>query len=344
MQREEDIVVAAADWREGGEAGDKEGALELALARAHGEDEEPSLSYVQAVLDIEQRATGTRWSTAEAAAAALTDLARVLLARRGSGPARVSIAVGEFVMPATHAAAFLGLPSALRLLHERLGKQLWCGRTPLLTVLKSPLLLSARLVTAEAAIAAWPESVKIGSPLLEAVTSDDENYGTAIVQMLVRHGAELDKHDSGGATPLMRLAGSSHTNAPTRIRRLGAAITDTEASFEGGGFAQGLTAVGIAVAAGHANCRAVLVALKDIGASLDALQGMLRLPPLWLAVDRKLEAAALALIDLGAKTVAVVGPGGESLASLAARRLLPDVESRLRSSDSCDGGGGGARQ
>ena len=146
--------------------------------------------------------------------------------------------------------------------------------------------------------------------------------------------------DVEGHTPLSFTASRPATVfflAATRraiIRLLCEAGAEKEARYAGpqAGLV-GFTAVGCAVAS---ESIPALRALAAAGASLDAPQGVApaQWPPLWLAIDRKLEAVANVLLDLGASAAAsVAGPGGETLLQAAVRQKLrmSVLAQRLRS-------------
>ena len=292
-------------------------ALELALAHAGNE-------IAWTALELENHTFGGPLRTGSASAfVAVID---VLRADGGSAAERAEVIVDKRPMPATHAAAWLGLPSALTLLIKYLGLELLAGVTPLHTAIRAPLRPRQRLATAKAALALRPGWARHDSALAHALSCNDS---IDLVKLILEHGADPNERDPRGATPLMRAAGSPSVD-PLGLGILCAAGADTAALYTGDiGLLRGCTAVGIAVSANHTNCHAVLDALRGGGASLDAPQGAQGVPPLWLAVDRKCERAAQAILDLGAKAD-IAGPGGETLLSLAARRL-PAIESRLRS-------------
>ena len=130
---------------------------------------------------------------------------------------------------------------------------------------------------------------------------------------------------SSGGTPLMLAATSEHSWAPDLVERLCYAGADKEALYAGPlAAAVGLTALGLAAAAGRA---LTLSILAHSGASLNPVRAdgsttLLR------AIDRRDEATALLLLDLGADPVA--GISGTSPLALAERRGLFQVEARLR--------------
>ena len=327
-------------------------ALELAL-------EHEDNAVAQAVLEIESHeGCKTRRDCGHAGSnASIAAIISALRSAPGSAAERALIRVGASLMPPTHAAAFLGLPSALVLLHKRCGLELFGGTSPLGTAICAPLQRETCLATVGAALRVAPEWAKcvvllelairhssdcIVKLLLKGGASANASIGTQtplvlaierrhdLVDVLLQNGADPSLRDASGATPLMRAAGLS--SGDSLVRKLCAAGARTAERYTGEiGSLRGFTAVGVAVAANNEkNCFLALEALHSCGASLDAPQGAPDVSPIWLAVDRKCERAAIALIELGAKTEGVVGPGGEALLSLAARKL-PAVESRLRS-------------